>query len=215
MRKLCISENASEGIAEVSATLGDNLITATKTIAIEKVQINDVEIAGTVAINIGDTKTYAIDRITDKFGNDITAYAECEFVSSDEAVIKIDSVTGVAQALSKGIAELGVNIKVGSAETATKKTVQSDNYYIIAEAKGDSTAVDISNIVKSDNITGYTVTTADAQGNKLSQSTVTAPESGTVEQLYALEASTVIYAEYNEDGSLKSVETVPVAANDA
>lgn len=202
---LIVSENAAEGTAVVTASLRNGAVTASKNVQIAKPQIVSADIDGTAAINIGDTKEYKAINVKDQFGNEITAYSSAVYSSDNNNIVTVDE-TGVANAVSKGNADITAVITVGEASKTVKKNVKSDNYSIIADANGELTNVDISDIVQSDNITGYTVTTADEDGNKIKQYTI----EGTTDGDTAAEDAVVIYAEYLESGALKDVDVVEV-----
>ena len=203
---LTASDDSASGIATVTVSFNNGAINVTKQVQVGSFEIGDARFEGTEAVNIGEEKMYKITSVRDQFGNDIEEYA-VTYSSSDTDILQIDETTGEAKSLSKGDVEIIATVSVGTVSKEFRKTVRSDNYSIIAEAEGDSTEVDISDITVSDSITGYTVTTADENGNKVSQYTIDSVLKGG--QTVVNEDAVVIYAEYDsKTGALKKAEVV-------
>lgn len=207
---LTVSENAKEGTAVIKAVVGDNAVTAQKTIEIAEVEISEYKFRGTASLNIGDSEKYYAEAVKDQFGNDITDYVKTSFISSD-ACVEIDT-DGSAKAKNEGSTEIELTISAGNATAKAEKTVVSDWFYIIADAQSDKTTVDVSRLIDNDSIKGYRITTADVQGNKVSEYTVEDIDRTPVK---TAEDAVQIIAEYNQDGILESVRTNNIKAGEA
>lgn len=175
-----------------------------------------ISITGTKAINIGETAQYGITPVLDLSGNEITSSDITVTYSSDAPnVIFINESSGIATALTKGTANISANISTGGASKTETITVTADYYSIIADADGDSTEVDITNIVSSENIDKFLITTADSNGSKVNSYTINRPTSLSFDVLTAKEDAEVIYAAYDENGVLSDVITDSVKAGEA
>lgn len=207
---LTVSENAPEGTAVIRAVIGDRLVTGEKSIKIQKPQVAGCEFKGTTSVNIGEQKKYAVENIKDQFGNDITGFVQTSFTSSDACLV-IDK-EGNAQARSKGSSLLEATITVGDTVVKKEKDVVSDLFYVIAEAKGDETRVDVSGLADRDYIKEYRVTTADAEGNIVKAYTTDVIDKT---PLAVEEDAVQILAEYDGDGTLRRVETKNIPSGSA
>ena len=159
-----------------------------------------VEISGPRAYEFGvdTTGAYEITKAVDSYGDDVAKLLPAAaWASSDTSVATIDSATGELTVVGKGTTNITATIDNGGAVSTLTVPVTVADYSLTETtnvAKGAS--IDISSLIKTDEITGYLVTVADANKNKLAQATVQA--SGT----------NVTVPEY--DGTATSVEVSPV-----
>lgn len=212
---LTVSENAKPGEAVIKAVIGNNAVTAEKTVTVAAPEIVSYKFVGTTAMNLGDEVKYYAANVKDRFGNDITAVSNAVFAGSNESITV--SSDGAARAVGKGSTDIIMTLTAGSATVTETKTVVSDIYYIIAPAAGETTRVDISALVKSDSITGWRVTTADAQRRLLTDNYVAKEDviTGKMTVNAAKQDSVAIYAAYDESNRLKEISTLPIKAGEA
>ena len=158
-----------------TATAGSYTLTATSDMNSEKtasvtVEIGDFQtiaaanatIVGAHALaGIGYTDTYSVLKLVDSYGDDVTKLLpEAVWSSDNEDVVYIYPSTGEATAMGYGTANVTATITNGTAVTTLTVPVTVAKYSITADATGDSTTVDTSNLITDSAITGYQVTTA-------------------------------------------------------
>ena len=206
-----VSENAQEGTATLTAAFDG--FSVNKEIAIAKPVVTDFDIIGTTTLNIGDKKQYVVSEVKDQFGNDITSNIESVFTSYNDAITITPS--GEAEEVRKGNASISAAVTAGESEKIKSIAVKSDLFYIIANAAGAETTVDITSLAKSNNIKGYRISTADANRKLLSSYTVDSVNNSTSMCLTTNEDATVIYVKYSNSGALESIMTKNVKEGEA
>ena len=121
---------------------------------------------------IGETGTYAITKLVDSYGDDVTDILPAAvWSSSNEAVATIDAATGELTTTGYGNTVITATITNLTAVTTLTVPVTVAKYYITADATGNSTAIDASNLIANDAITGYQVSTS-KDGKLVKQETV-------------------------------------------
>lgn len=212
---VCAEENAEEGTALITAVFGGGAAVAYKEILLERAHIDDFDFIGTQSVNLGDSAYYSVSNVTDQFGNDITSYAQVTYSSSDGSVAAADTDSGEISAKKKGVSVISAAVNVNGEQAEKEKTITVDCFYITVNIDGDTTVADITDIVQSDNITGYSVTTADSNGNTVDSYTVDISEVEETEivQYTAEKDAVLIYGKYSGDGSLEVIELQGVEAN--
>lgn len=210
---LTVAEDAGTGTATITATVGSGeaAVTGTKEVTIAAPEITSFTFNGASAVTLGAETTYSVSGVTDQFGKDITSYAAAEYTSDAPEIISVDSVSGAATANAVGTANVTVVVTVGTANAQQSKSVDVAKFYATVEATGDTTIVDITGMVTNDNITGYKVTTADAEGNLVNEYVADLSDVSSVVEADAV----TITAVYNEDGTLDSATIGSVEAGDA
>ena len=198
--KLTVNDDAEAGIytitavsnvnpdkkAELKVTIGD----------FETFTNENVEISGPRAYVVGDTTggTYKVEKAVDSFGDDVASLLPtAKWSSSNTAVAEITE-DGVLTVKGEGTTTITATINNGGKESTLTVDVTVATYSITSNTVGST--VDISSLIKSDAITGYLVTVADANKNKLAQATVQA------------NGNTVAVPTYS--GTAASVEVAPV-----
>lgn len=169
-----VDENGVISVAD-TATAGTYTLTATSDINAEKtasvtVEIGDFQtitaanatVTGAHALaGIGETEKYAITKLIDSYGDDVTELLPAAvWTSSNTDVATIDKATGELTTTGYGETTVTATITNGSAVTELTVPVTVGEYYITADATGDSTSVDTSKLISGGAITGYQVTTS-------------------------------------------------------
>lgn len=208
-----VAENAEAGTATLTAVIGEGetAVSGSKEITIAQPQITGFDFNGASSVTVGADTTYSILNVKDQFGKIITANTTASYTSSDPDVISIDSETGVAKANAVGSATITVDITAGTAASQKSIDVKVEKFYALADATGNTTVVDLTGMVENEYITGYKVTTADADGNLVKEYIADVNDVQTVASKDAI----TITATYNEDGTLNSAVIGSVSAGEA
>ncbi len=176
-------ENGKLSVADTAAP-GTYTITAVSTVNPEKkaefsVEIGDFQtfeaknvlVSGPRAYSVGAdaNAVYKIASAKDSYGDDVAELLPAAVWSSDnEDVISITS-NGVATAKAAGTANITAKIVNGTAESTVTVPVMVSQFFLTADAAGDTTTVDTSSLIKNDAIIGYQVTTAKNDGTLVSK----------------------------------------------
>ncbi len=166
-----VAEDAQGGTATLTATIESAGVEGSKELTIAKASVESFTFNGASAFSNGQDTTYSVSDVKDQFGVDITDAVTVTYVSADDNIVSIDETTGIATAKAVGEVEIEVTVSVGDSSLSDSKTVTIKNYFLTGEATGDETAVDASDLIASDNIIGYMVTTA-KDGKVVAQTTV-------------------------------------------
>lgn len=157
---LTVSESASEGTAVVRAEIETAGVSGSKAVTIAKAQVADFTFNAPAVISLGSEKQYSYANVVDQFGTDVTSVSTVEYSSTDSSVISIDPTTGIALASGMGTADISAAVRIGNAQLLKTQTVTVNKLYIAGEADGNTTTVDSADLVTSDSISGYRITTA-------------------------------------------------------
>ncbi|MCH5212007.1 MAG: hypothetical protein J1G06_03250, partial [Oscillospiraceae bacterium] len=181
-----VSDKNEEKNAELKVTIGD----------FQEFTNADVEISGPRAYVVGDTTggTYKVEKAVDSFGDDVAALLPAAKWSSSNTGVATITEDGKLTVVGAGTTTITAKINNGGKESTLTVDVTVATYSITSNTVGST--VDISSLIKSDAITGYLVTVADANKNKLAQATVQA------------NGNTVAVPTYS--GTAASVEVAPV-----
>lgn len=212
---LSIADTVAPGKITVTATSGTK--TGSMEVTIADFQDLTVAMDGPRAYNnkAGDKGQYVLTSVTDGCGDNLVTEGTVPataWTSSNTDVATIDAATGELTVVGAGETTVKVTVTNGTKTSSAEIPVTVAEYYITAEATGDSTEIDMSDIVAVDK---YLVTTA-KDGKVVKQEEVDAPEgvAPSVTKTVAAEAGVKITATYAE-GALTSVaEPVAVAAGD-
>lgn len=193
----CAGTKNTEKIASIDVEIGDFQV------------IKDFAIDGPKGYNsIAGTKgQYKVTKAVDKYDdNVIDLLPTVEWTSSNTEVATIDAATGELTVVAPGKTTVTVTVTNGTAVTTKSiENIVVQTYYITETATGDSTVIDVSNLIEADK---YLITTA-KDGKAVKQY-----ESGAAVTLTAAEAGKKITAVY-ENGILKSLsEPEDFAAGD-
>ncbi len=178
-------------------------------------QMTTFEIDGPHAYDVTDEDggIYMVTKAIDSFGDDVLALLPAPvWKSSNEEVATINSSTGVLTVVGAGSTDVTATITNGTATITATIPVTVGTYYVTADADGDTTNVDLTGIV-SDGVAGYLVTTADADGKQVAQTTLDVDDikNATESKLTCPQAAVKVTATYTAGGQLTSVTTSNVA----
>ena len=163
---LSVADTAAVGTYTLTATSNVNdAKTATVNVEIgdfQTIAAADATIKGAHAFNnIAETEKYALTKLVDSYGDNVTELLPAAvWTSDDENVATIDAATGELTTTGYGQTSITATITNGDAITKLTVPVTVAQYYITADATGDSTTVDTSNLISGGAITGYQVTTS-------------------------------------------------------
>lgn len=171
---LTVSENADEGTAIIKIMADGTEIT--KNVTVAKPQIADFTLKGASVISKGGTSVYSATKVFDQFGRDITDKANISFSSSNSDIIEIDN-NGTATVKTDGTTVITVKVSVGNSEKFKTINVATGTFSVIANADGDMTTVNTTELNTISGISSFLVTTATNGGVLVNQTTVAAADS--------------------------------------
>ncbi len=130
---------------------------ATLDVTIEAADIQSAALNGldTLQYTVGAEYGYSVSDVIDQFDADITKLSNVTFESSNTGVLTIDS-EGVAKVAAPGDATIKATVTAGTDSYEVTKNVKVVSLYL----EGTTSEVNAANIISSENITGYRVTTA-------------------------------------------------------
>ena len=191
------AEGSTGKSAELDITVADfSTVTAT--------------VDGPKSYEVGQTGTYAVTSLTDTCNDDVLALFAPSFASDNTDVITIDPLTGVATAVAAGTANIIVTIGNPGIETNVTIPVVVDSYYVVADATGNSTNVDLTPIIGKGNGT-YQVTTS-LDGVLVRQYTVTSEDLTTITSNVLADDAIEYTATYDVNGLLTGITAANVSA---
>ncbi|MCD8390683.1 MAG: Ig-like domain-containing protein [Firmicutes bacterium] len=162
---LSVADTAAAGTVTITCTSKTN---AEKTATID-VTIDDFQEMTQFAADCapaytaaGQTGTYSLTTAVDKYGDDVLELLPAVvWASSNTEVATIDSATGELTTVGYGKTTITGTVTNGTAVSTVSIPVTVAVYSVTADVTGDTTDVDLSEmIVDDDYITGYQVTTA-------------------------------------------------------
>lgn len=161
----------------------------------------------------GSKGQYIITSAADTCGDEVKDEMPAPvWTSSNAEVATIDAATGELTVVGKGQTTVTATVTNDTKVSKVEIPVTVDNYYITKDVAADTASmdIDVSDLYKSDSITGYLVTTS-KDGKLVKQEEATGKAVTTNK---AAEAGTLIKATYNNAGTLSAVETSAVAVDD-
>lgn len=161
----CASTTNEEKKATIKVTIGDFQEMSTFTVD------------GPKAFDVTQTAgKYVITSAVDSFGDEVKDLLPAAvWTSSNENVLTVDEATGAVTVVGAGDTTIKATITNGTAISEKSIDVKVGTYYVVADATGDSTAVDLSNIINDATVSGYMVTTT-KDGAVVNQTTVSNSE---------------------------------------
>ncbi len=136
-----------------------------------------VTLAGAQAYRTTDTTgTYSVAKVTDKFGDDITALLPAAVWTIDNTDVATITSDGTLTVVGAGTATVTAKITNGTSTITKTVPVKVSAYSITGEASGDTTAVNTSLLVSGNDIAKYLVTTATADGTAVKSTEVAASD---------------------------------------
>lgn len=129
----------------------------------QKIETENARIDGPAVLAKGAVGAFAVSELIDSYGDDVTGlFPAAQWISDDESVVKVtDQKTGEVTAVSDGETVISAVIDNGGVRStfSTKVTVGS-KFCAVGEADGEETAVDVSGVILTGDISGWQVTTA-------------------------------------------------------
>lgn len=207
---LTVADTAAQGTAVISIESSTGK-SATFNVEIgDFATVSSYQIETSKALNLGEKTTISVYNVIDENGADITDYITLsDFISTNDDVVSVDG-SGNVTSVGNGTAKVNFNIETGK-DNAASVDYTVAKFYVTADATGNTTVVDLTGIVLNDNITGYKVTTADAEGNLVKEYIAELSDVASVVE----ENAVTITAVYNSDGTLQSAELGSVQAGSA
>lgn len=154
-------------------------------------------------------ETYTLIYAIDEYGDIVTDYYAdmVEWSSTNVNVASINAETGAATVIGKGETTITGTLGSEGKKSSDSIILTTDKYSLVVDATGNSTSVDLTTLVKDENITEYLVTTATADGALVEQTKVAYADSIIVDTTGAVkvEVSPIfVYKDlgdvgYNED----------------
>lgn len=172
---LTVEDTAVPGPLTITCT-GSTGKTASLDIMIEDFADVTATVDGPNAYEVGQTGTYKVTSLVDEYRANVIDLFAPAYASDNADVVKVDPVTGVAEAVGAGSANIIVTVGNEGQKAEIKIPVTVAAYYVTADATGDSTEVSLAGIKKLDETTGYQVTTATADGVQVAKTVVPVAE---------------------------------------
>lgn len=207
---LTVADTAAQGTAVISIESSTGK-SATFNVEIgDFATVSSYQIETSKALNLGEKTTISVYNVIDENGADITDYITLsDFISTNDDVVSVDG-SGNVTSVGNGTATVNFNIETGK-DNAASVDYTVAKFYVTADATGNTTVVDVTGIYTNDNVTGYKVTTADAEGNLVKEYIAELSDVASVVE----ENAVTITAVYNSDGTLQSAELGSVQAGSA
>lgn len=214
---LSITDAAAPGkvvVKAVSDAVAEGAKNGSMVVTIGDYQEFTVKTEGPKAFDVNDENgaTYVVTSVVDGMDDEVKDLVTPVWSSSNTDVATIDSATGKLTVVGAGTANIIATITNDDKVSTASIPINVAKYSVTANATGDATNVDLTGIV-SDGVVGYLVTTADADGKQVAQTTLDVDDikNATESKLTCPQAAIKITAVYTADGQLTSVTTDNVA----